>query len=84
MAESFKVALVTGATSGIGLGVASRLAAAGVYHLAIHGSRSKEDAASAISEVEKARKHGHQRVRDLLASSPSPSPSPPPSPRRLI
>lgn len=48
-----KVALVTGGSRGIGLGIAHRLAAAG-FNLAINGVRTREQVTEVILELEKA------------------------------
>jgi NAD(P)-dependent dehydrogenase (short-subunit alcohol dehydrogenase family) len=61
-----KVALVTGGTRGIGLGIAKKLAAEG-FHLLITGRRDKSDAASAIAEVLAAGVDGSQRVEYAVA-----------------
>src|SRR4051794_24900002 len=50
MANSRKVALITGGSRGIGLGVARELAASG-YDLAINGRRPDADVASVLDEL---------------------------------
>jgi NAD(P)-dependent dehydrogenase (short-subunit alcohol dehydrogenase family) len=61
-----KVALVTGGTRGIGLGIAKKLAAEG-FHLLITGRRDKSDAESAIAEVLAAGTDSSQRVEYAVA-----------------
>ncbi|XP_060083159.1 D-beta-hydroxybutyrate dehydrogenase-like [Ylistrum balloti] len=57
-----KTALVTGSTSGIGLGVATSLAQKG-YHVIMCGSRSKEDALEAITQVKSSALHSVHYVQ---------------------
>ncbi|AFL87532.1 dehydrogenase of unknown specificity, short-chain alcohol dehydrogenase like protein [Terriglobus roseus DSM 18391] len=58
---SGKVALVTGGTRGIGLGIAKRLATSG-FHLVITGRRDKADAQDALNDVAQSFRDNTQRV----------------------
>ena len=53
IASTTRVALVTGGTRGIGLGIARTLAEQGI-HVVITGRRSAEDAQSALTQLERA------------------------------
>lgn len=61
-----KVALVTGGTRGIGLGIAKRLARAG-FHLVITGRREQDDAQDALREIAGSIMEDTQRVTYLRA-----------------
>lgn len=61
-----RVALVTGSTSGIGLGVAQVLASRG-YHVVLSGSRSEAEAAPALEVVKAARLGPAQQVAYVQA-----------------
>ena len=63
---SIKVALVTGGTRGIGLGIAKRLAAAGL-HVVITGRRDKADIQDAMNDVATSFVNPKQRVEYLKA-----------------
>lgn len=66
-----RVALITGAASGIGLGIAQRLSESGAFHIAMHGSRSEGEAAEAMEIVRKAKKHSYQKVFNFQIISQS-------------
>lgn len=61
-----KVALVTGGTRGIGLGIARRLATKG-FHLVITGRRDKDEVHSAIHELQGSAVSEGQRVEYVRA-----------------
>jgi 3-oxoacyl-[acyl-carrier protein] reductase len=63
---SGKVALVTGGTRGIGLGIAKRLAASG-FHVVITGRRDKADVQDALDAVTQSFGDAAQRVEYLQA-----------------
>jgi 3-oxoacyl-[acyl-carrier protein] reductase len=63
---SGKVALVTGGTRGIGLGIAKRLAGAG-FHLVLSGRRDKTDIDDVLRDVATSFANPNQRVEYLQA-----------------
>jgi NAD(P)-dependent dehydrogenase (short-subunit alcohol dehydrogenase family) len=63
---SIKVALVTGGTRGIGLGIAKRLAAAD-FHVVITGRRDRADIQDAMNDVATSFVNPNQRVEYLKA-----------------